>query len=109
MRASDDSLLSGVIGAATIMILNKLLKWWNYRSKKFSRFMEGTPVILIRNGKLNKKEMQKNKITVEDMEQSGRENGIGDISTIALAILEVDGKISILSDEHIKSESKIEE
>jgi len=109
MRASDDSLASGLIGAGTIMILNKILEWWTYKSKKFSRFMEGTPVVLIRNGKLNKKEMNKNKISIEDLEQSGRENGIGDISTIALAILEVDGKISILSDEHIKTESKIKE
>lgn len=109
MRASDDSLASGLIGAATIMILNKLIEWWTYKSKKFSRFMEGAPVVLIRHGILNKKEMRKNKITLEDMEQTGRENGIGDISTIALAILEVDGKISILPDDKIKSESIIEE
>jgi len=109
MRASDDSLLSGLIGATTIMILNKIIKWWTYKSPKFSNFMEGVPVILIRRGKLNQKEMRKNRITLEDLEQAGREQGIGDISTIALAILEVDGKISILSDENIKSESKIEE
>lgn len=71
--------------------------------------MDGTPVVLIRKGKLNRKEMEKNKISIEDLEQSGRENGIGDISTIALAILEVDGKISILPDEHIKTECEIEE
>lgn len=109
MRASDDSLLSGLIGATTIIVLNKALKWGTYKSKKFSRFMEGTPAILIRNGVLNKKEMRKNKITIEDLEQEGRENGVGDISTIALAILEVDGKISILSDDNIKTETKINE
>lgn len=109
MRASDDSLLSGLIGASTIMILNKLIEWGTYRYKKFSQFMEGKPVILIRHGVLNKGEMKKNKITISDMEQKGRENGIGDISTIALAILEVDGKISILSDDKIKTETKIEE
>ena len=53
------------------------------------------------------KEMQKNKITIEDIEQIGRENGIGDVSTIALAILEVDGKISILKDDKIKTDIPI--
>jgi len=109
MRASDDSLASGLIGAGTIMILNKVFEWWTYKSRKFSRFMEGTPVVLIRKGKLNKKEMERNKISIEDLEQSGRENGIGDIFTIALAILEVDGKISILPDEYIKTENEIKE
>jgi len=109
MRASDDSLLSGIIGASTIMILNKVLQWATYRSKKLSRLMEGTPAVLIRHGKMNMKEMKRNKITREDLEQEGRQNGIGDISTIALAILEVDGKISILPDDKIKTETKIEE
>lgn len=109
MRASDDSLLSGLIGAATIIIINKAIKLWSYKSKRFNRFMEGSPVVLIRHGVLNKKEMKRNKITKEDLEQTGRENGIGNISTIALAILEVDGKISILPDDNIKSENEIKE
>ncbi|MDU1890357.1 MAG: DUF421 domain-containing protein [Dysgonomonas sp.] len=109
MRASNDSLLSGLIGAGTIMILNKFIKWWAYKSKKFNLFIEGNPAVLIRHGVLNKKEMEKNKITISDIEQAGRENGIGDISSIVLAILEVDGKISILPNEDIKTEDKIEE
>ena len=109
MRASDDSLASGMIGAATLMIINKGLKLWAYKSRKFSRFMEGTPVVLIRHGKLNHKEMRKNRISVQDMEQAGRENGIGDISTIQLAILEVDGKISILDKDEIKTDIPVEE
>jgi len=108
MRASDDSLKSGLLGAATLILINKGIELWKYKSKKFNRFMDGIPVVLIRNGKLNKKEMLKNKITIEDIEQIGRENGISDISTITLAILEVDGKVSILDDEKIKTEIPIE-
>lgn len=109
MRASDDSLASGIIGAGTIMILNKLLRLLTYKSKRFNKLMEGNPAVLIRHGVLNKKEMAKNNITIEDLEQTGREKGIGDISTITLAILEVDGKISILQDDNVKSKIKIEE
>lgn len=109
MRASDDSLASGIIGAGTIMILNKLLRLLTYKSKRFNKLMEGNPAVLIRHGVLNKKEMAKNNITIEDLEQTGREKGIGDISSITLAILEVDGKISILQDDNVKSKIKIEE
>lgn len=107
MRASDDSLGSGLFGALTLILINKGIELWKYRSKKFNQLMEGNPVVLIRHGKLNKTEMQKNKITIEDIEQIGRENGIGDVSTIALAILEVDGKISILKDDEIKTDIPI--
>lgn len=109
MRASDDSLSGALIGVATIMILNKIIEWWTYKSKRLRQFLEGNPVILIRHGILNKKEMKKNKITTSDMEQVGREHGIADISKITLAILEVDGKISILKEEYIKTEEKVEE
>lgn len=110
MRASDDSLSGALIGAATIIILNKIIEWWTYKSKRLRQFMEGNPVILlIRHGVLNKKERKGNKITISDMEQVGREHGIGDISKIALAILEVDGKISILKGEYIKTEEKVGE
>ncbi len=107
MRASNDSLAAGLVAAITLMLINKGIKLFSYRSKKFSRFLEGTPSVLIRHGKLNRKEMENNKLTIEDIEQAGREQGIGDITTIALAILEVDGKISILKDADIKTETPL--
>lgn len=109
MRASNNSLLGGIIAAATLMLLNKIIKIATYKSKRVGRFMEGRPAVLIRHGKLNEKEMRKNRMTIEDMEQAGREQGVGDITTIALAILETDGKISILSDEKIKTGMELEE
>lgn len=109
MRASNDSLAAGLIAATTLMLINRGFKAIKYRSKKFNTFLEGTPSILIRHGKINHKEMKQNKITVEDLEHAGREHGTGDISTIALAILEVDGKISILDSEKLKTDVPIED
>lgn len=96
MVNSNESFLGGILAAGTLMLMNKLFKILEYKSKKFSLFMEGRPSVLIRHGRLNKEEMRKNKIDIEELEQAAREKGIGDISTINLAILEVDGKISIL-------------
>ncbi len=109
MIASNDSLLGGILAAGTLMVINKILKFSVYKSKKISNFMEGRPSILIRNGQLNKEEMRKNKINIEEIEQAGREQGIGDISKIAVAILEIDGKISILSDNNLKTSIDLEE
>lgn len=109
MLASDESLLGGLIAATTLMLVNKFLKVLTFKSKKFSILMEGRPAVLIRHGELNMKEMRKNRVSVEDLEQAGRQNGIGNISTIALAILEADGKISILEDEKIRTSIKMDE
>ncbi|MCD7963605.1 MAG: DUF421 domain-containing protein [Rikenellaceae bacterium] len=103
MRASNDTLWGGLIAAVTLMIINKILKIATYKSKKFSRFMEGSPSILIHNGQVNKKEMKRNKINIEELEQAGREHGFGDISKIKIAILEKDGKVSILENDDFKS------
>ncbi|MCD7898744.1 MAG: DUF421 domain-containing protein [Bacteroides sp.] len=108
MIASNDSLWGGILAAGTLMVINKLFKIIVYKSKRLNEFMEGRPSIIIRNGHINKKEMRKNRITIEQLEQAGREHGIGDISTIALAILETDGKISILDNIKIKSSANIE-
>ncbi len=45
---------------------------------------------------------------MDEIEQAARENGKGDLTDIDLAILEVDGKISFLSDDDIKPGSKFD-
>lgn len=109
MRASEDTIWGAIIAVVTIMIINKSLEIALYKSRKFNRLMEGSPSVLIRHGRPNKKEMDRNKISIEELEQIGREHGKGDISEIELAILEVDGKISILDDVNIKSSTEIDE
>lgn len=109
MRASEDTIRDALIAATTIMVINKIIEIALYKNKKLNRLMEGSPAILIRHGKPNQKEMDKNKISIEEPEQIGREHGKGDISEIELAILEVDGKVSIPESVHIKSTVKLEE
>lgn len=109
MRASNDSLLSGIVSAATLILLNTLFNMVIYRSKRVRRMVEGDPAVLVRNGKPNHKELKRNRITLADLEQAGREQGRGNIADIPLAILEVDGKISILDTEKFKTEEPVRE
>ncbi|MBK5722912.1 DUF421 domain-containing protein [Dysgonomonas sp. Marseille-P4677] len=108
MRASEDTIWGAIIAVITIMIINKILEITIYKSKALNRLVQGSPAILICHGEPNKIEMDKNKISIEELEQIGREHGKGDISEIELAILEVDGKISILDNVHIKSSTETE-
>lgn len=109
MRASHNSLLSAIVAAGTLVSLNKVLNIALYKSRKLRRLINGVPSVVVRSGKPNYKEMKRNRLTIEDLEQSARESGKSDIADIRLAILEVDGKISVLEDDNAKASGPINE
>lgn len=66
------------------------------KSIKLRRFFMGTPTLLIEKGKLIEKGLKKVKFDVNDLLEECRGNGYFDISQIEYAVMEVNGKISIL-------------
>lgn len=99
MLGPDTSLAGGVLAALCLFILNYLLKQLMYRSKKVKSLIEGEPVMLIYKGNLIEDNMAKEKITRDELEVVVREHGVSSINNVALAILEIDGNISVLSKE----------
>jgi len=108
MVGSDSSVLGGIMAATTLFVLNKIFKYFIYKYKRFNKFMNGEPSILIRHGKINYRQLKRSRISITELEEVARENGNGDLRKIDLAILEVDGKVSILSDENIKKGGKFD-
>lgn len=99
MLGPDTSLAGGVLAALCLFVLNYLLKLVMYRSKKVKSFIEGEPVMLVYKGNLIEDNMAKEKITRDELEAVVREHGVFSIDNVALAILEIDGNISVLSKE----------
>ncbi|MCX6166112.1 MAG: DUF421 domain-containing protein [Ignavibacteriae bacterium] len=102
MVGPNNSLLGGIIAATSLFIVNIILKVITYRYKKANKLIEGEPVILIHNGKLIKKNLDKEKIPIDELQASIREHGVENIEDVNLAILENDGNISIISDNFTK-------
>jgi uncharacterized membrane protein YcaP (DUF421 family) len=61
--------------------------------------VQGEALLLIYKGKLNFENIQKAKITLDEIKESIREHGVASIEEVDLAILEMDGNISIRSHE----------
>lgn len=99
MLGPDTSLAGGVLAALCLFVLNYLLKLLMYRSKKVKSLIEGEPVMLVYKGNLIEDNMAKEKITLDELEAVVREHGVSSIDNVALAILEIDGNISVLSKE----------
>ena len=71
----------------------------SYRNKKVSELLQGKSVLLIYKGELQEHNLHKTEITQEEVEAAVREHGVADIDHVDLAILEVDGNISVISND----------
>ncbi|HEY6143431.1 MAG TPA: YetF domain-containing protein [Flavobacterium sp.] len=97
MVGSDTSLYGGLSAAAVLFIINYGLKKLMYKFPKFSSFMQQKPEILIHNGALDFDTLSKLCITSEELKEAMREHGVEHFSEVKLAMLEIDGNISIIS------------
>lgn len=106
MVGPDNSLLGGLIAACTLFITNSFFKFLIFRFPRFSRVIQGEPLLLIYKGKINHKNMEKAKVTLDEMKEAIREHGVSLIEDVDLAVLEIDGNISVLSNDYKKQTMK---
>lgn len=99
MVGSDTSLWGGLAAASVLFAINFTLKKLMYKFPKFSDFMQEKPEILIHDGKMDFKILSKLNITNDELKEAIREHGIEHFSEVKLAMLEIDGNISIISGE----------
>lgn len=103
MVGSDTSLWGGLAAATVLFAINFILKKLMYRFKGFGNLIQQKPEILIHDGNLDFKTLSKLNITSEELKEEMREHGIEYFKDVKLAMLEIDGNISIISgDSHLK-------
>ena len=89
-------LLSGVIPIVTLLALSTLLSWCSMRNIRFHSLACGEPAIVIRNGVLQQDVMQQNRLTLDEILEELRIQGVSDITTVKYAVLETSGQLSLL-------------
>lgn len=98
MVGNNTSLWAGLAAATVLFTINFVIKKLMYRYKGFSNFMQEKPEILIHDGNLDFKVLNKLNISSDELKEAMREHGIEYFKDIKLAMLEIDGNISIISD-----------
>ncbi|MGE5322213.1 MAG: DUF421 domain-containing protein [Actinomycetota bacterium] len=96
MTGPDTSLIGGVVAAVVLLVLNYLLAEVSGLNRRFRRFVQGSPTLLIHNGELIASHAAKEHVSTDEIERALREHGVGSTKEVALAVLEVDGSISVL-------------
>jgi uncharacterized membrane protein YcaP (DUF421 family) len=97
MVGNNTTLWGGIAAASILFTINFILKKLMYRYKKFSDFMLEKPEILIHNGNLDFKILSKLNISSDELKEAMREHGIEYFADVKLAMLEIDGNISIIT------------
>jgi uncharacterized membrane protein YcaP (DUF421 family) len=96
MTGSDTSLAGGIIAACTLLLLNYVVAEVSGGNRRFRRFIEGQPTLLVHNGEIISAHMAREHVSADELHRALREHGIADYKDVALAVLEVDGSISCL-------------
>ena len=81
----------------TLVLLQISISLLSIKSEKFKNFISGRPSLLIKDGKLNLKELRRQRITNTDLLEQLRIAGCPSISDIRHAILETSGQLTIIS------------
>ena len=102
MVGSLTDFVGGLFSAGALFIVNFIFKKLLFRSEKFSKLVEGEPLTLIYKGKIQHKNVNYAEITMLELEATVREHGCERIEHVDLAILEIDGNISVLSNDFAK-------
>ena len=97
MNAGDNSLVGGLISAATLVGLNYLVGLATYRSKRLEAIVEGRPQVLIHDGKLYEDVMARAKLTHHELQAALRQAGCTCVEEVRSAILENNGAISVVT------------
>ena len=99
MVGDDSTLLGGLAAALALFLISFALKRLMFRYRKLNDWVQDKPEILVHNGKIEYSTLAKLGISSDEMEEAMREHGIEHYKDVKLAMLEVDGNISIISGE----------
>ncbi len=96
MLGPDTSLVGGILAAAVLLGLNSIVARLRLRWPRLRRLVEGTPTILILHGELIPQHLHREGLDEETLLTALREHGISEIGEVEMAVLEIDGSISVV-------------
>jgi len=105
MTGPDTSLLGGIVAASTLLIVNALVAQISGGNRRFRKLVQGQPSLLVHDGQVISSHMEKEHVSMDELNRALREHGIAHCKDVALAVLEVDGSISCLKYDEIKPDA----
>ncbi|GIN85206.1 DUF421 domain-containing protein [Heyndrickxia sporothermodurans] len=102
----DIKIIDGMIGLTMWAILTIAIEFIAIKSPKARTILNGEASIIIKHGKINKKAMSDNKLNMDDLNMLLRLENVFSLKEVEYAILEPNGKLSVLKNEEYESVTK---
>ena len=96
LTQDDYSLTGAILVVSTIALLQVFTSWIAYRFPRSRPVLEGEPIIVIHNGELIERNLQRERLTIEDIAEEARKQQIAQLSEVRFAVLETSGSISFI-------------
>lgn len=106
---TKETVMRAVLPMLMLLVIQILLAVFSIKSKKFRDIVEGQPSVIINKGKIDEKEMRKQRYNFDDLLLQLREKDIRNIADVEFAILESSGKLSVFEKENNDDSQKADE
>jgi uncharacterized membrane protein YcaP (DUF421 family) len=94
---SDYSFTGLMLAAGTIAIMQTTVSWIGYRSpSKAGLVLEGEPIVIVQDGELLERNIERERIRREEVLEAARKNGISSLEEVDWAILETSGEMTFI-------------
>lgn len=90
-------LIHGIVPILTLIIAEATISFLDLKSRRFRKFLSGVPVVVIKDGKIIEKELEKLRLNFDDLMEMLRMQGNTDIQEIKYAIIETSGNLSVIT------------
>jgi len=92
----DNSLTGAITAIATFVLWMLALSYVSYKSKRARTIIEGRPAIIIRDGMPQEKILRYERLSLDEVMDAAREQGIRDLGDVQVGVLESDGSFSFI-------------
>lgn len=96
IQDTDMPILYGIVPIITLAALEIAVSTLTLKSIRFRHLLYGKPITIIHNGKIDQEQMTRARMSVDDLVEAMRAEGITNIRNIGLAVLETNGNVSVI-------------
>lgn len=96
MNAGDNSLVGGLVSAATLIGCHVVLAQLTFRFAWMERLIDGSPQVLVQQGQVNTQLMRKELLSTDELEAALRASGCLHLHEVERATIETNGQITVV-------------
>ncbi len=99
VTGDDRSVVGAMLAVTTFALLAVSLSLMQFRWARLRPRIEGTPVVVVLHGKPQKPALSIERLTLDEVQDAAREQGIADLAQVRIGVLEPDGKFSFVRED----------